>query len=92
MGSSNWPPKLGHALILSDHAYGIWAGLATVAGALYSDAAAKLAVLTKTTRNAIIGTEGSSSVTRQQNLIPLLRIPEIRFGIPSGFAVSNTVT
>src|SRR5208282_5700371 len=40
-------PLIGHALHLSDHAYGIWAGLAvdntaeaTAAGALYSDAAA----------------------------------------------------
>ncbi len=55
-------PLIGHSLHLSDHAYGIWAGLAvdntaeaTAAGALYSDAAAKLAVLTKTTRNALIG-------------------------------------
>jgi uncharacterized integral membrane protein (TIGR00698 family) len=55
-------PVIGHALHLSDHAYGVWAGLAvdntaeaTAAGALYSDAAAKLAVLTKTTRNALIG-------------------------------------
>ena len=55
-------PILGHALHLSDRAYGIWAGLAVdntaeaaAAGALYSDAAAKLAILTKTTRNALIG-------------------------------------
>src|SRR5713101_8087824 len=55
-------PLIGHALHLSDHAYGVWAGLAvdntaeaTAAGALYSDAAGKLAVLTKTTRNALIG-------------------------------------
>jgi len=55
-------PLIGHSLHMSDHAYGIWAGLAvdntaeaTAAGALYSDAAAKLAVLTKTTRNALIG-------------------------------------
>jgi len=55
-------PLIGHSLHLSDHAYGVWAGLAvdntaeaTAAGALYSDAAAKLAVLTKTTRNALIG-------------------------------------
>jgi uncharacterized membrane protein YadS len=47
---------------LSDHAYGIWAGLAvdntaeaTAAGALYSETAGKLAVLAKTTRNAMIG-------------------------------------
>jgi len=55
-------PAIGHALGLSDHAFGLWAGLAvdntaeaTAAGALYSDAAAKFAVLAKTTRNATIG-------------------------------------
>jgi len=55
-------PLVGHALQLSDHAYGVWSGLAVdntaeaaAAGALYSDTAGKLAVLTKTTRNALIG-------------------------------------
>jgi uncharacterized integral membrane protein (TIGR00698 family) len=55
-------PIVGHALHLSDHAYGVWAGLAVdntaetaAAGALYSDAAGKIAVLTKTCRNALIG-------------------------------------
>jgi uncharacterized integral membrane protein (TIGR00698 family) len=55
-------PLIGHALHMSDRAYGLWAGLAvdntaeaTAAGALYSDAAGKLAVLAKTTRNAMIG-------------------------------------
>jgi len=55
-------PLIGHFLHLSDHAYGLWAGLAvdntaeaSAAGALYSDAAGKLAVLVKTTRNAMIG-------------------------------------
>jgi len=55
-------PLIGHVLHLSDHAYGLWAGLgvdntaeATAAGALYSDAAGKLAVLVKSTRNAMIG-------------------------------------
>jgi uncharacterized integral membrane protein (TIGR00698 family) len=55
-------PVIGHALGLSDEAYGLWAGLAidntaeaTAAGALWSDAAAKVAVLAKTTRNAMIG-------------------------------------
>ena len=55
-------PLIGRALHLSDHAYGIWSGLAVdntaeaaAAGALYSDAAGRLAVLTKTTRNALIG-------------------------------------
>src|SRR5579862_9909697 len=55
-------PLIGHALHLSDHAYGLWAGLAvdntaeaTAAGAIYSDAAGKYAVLAKTCRNALIG-------------------------------------
>src|SRR6202000_783050 len=55
-------PLVGHALHMSDHAYGVWTGLAvdntaeaTAAGALYSDAAGKVAVLAKTCRNAMIG-------------------------------------
>ncbi len=55
-------PVIGHYLHMSDHAFGVWSGLAVdntaeaaAAGALYSDGAAKLAVLTKTTRNALIG-------------------------------------
>ena len=47
---------------MSDRAYGLWAGLAvdntaeaTAAGALFSDAAGKYAVLAKTCRNALIG-------------------------------------
>ena len=47
---------------MNDVSYGLWAGLgvdntaeATAAGALYSDAAGKVAVLAKTTRNAMIG-------------------------------------
>lgn len=55
-------PLIGHALHLSDHAYGLWTGLAvdntaeaSAAGALYSDAAGKVAVLAKTCRNALIG-------------------------------------
>ena len=55
-------PAIGHALGMSDNAFGMWAGLAvdntaeaTAAGALYSDIAGKFAVLAKTTRNATIG-------------------------------------
>jgi uncharacterized integral membrane protein (TIGR00698 family) len=55
-------PLIGHAFGMSDHAYGLWVGLAvdntaeaTAAGALYSDAAGRFAVLAKTTRNATIG-------------------------------------
>jgi uncharacterized integral membrane protein (TIGR00698 family) len=55
-------PLVGHAIHLSDNGYGLWAGLAvdntaeaTAAGALFSDAAGKVAVLTKTCRNAMIG-------------------------------------
>src|SRR5213595_952221 len=55
-------PAIGHLLHMSDHAFGVWAGLAVdntaeaaAAGAIYSDAAGKIAVLTKSTRNAMIG-------------------------------------
>ena len=55
-------PLVGRALGMSDHAYGLWVGLAvdntaeaTAAGALYSDAAGRIAVVAKTTRNATIG-------------------------------------
>lgn len=55
-------PLIGHGLHLSDRGYGLWAGLAvdntaeaSAAGALYSDAAGKMAVLAKTCRNAMIG-------------------------------------
>ncbi len=55
-------PLIGHALAMSDHAYGLWVGLAVdntaesaAAGALYSDVAGRFAVLAKTTRNATIG-------------------------------------
>lgn len=55
-------PAIGHALGMSDQAFGLWAGLAvdntaeaTAAGALYSDTAGKFAVLAKTARNATIG-------------------------------------
>src|SRR6059036_1213191 len=55
-------PLVGRGFGMSDHAYGLWAGLAvdntaeaTAAGALYSDTAGKFAVLAKTARNATIG-------------------------------------
>jgi len=55
-------PLVGHVLHMSDRAYGLWTGLAvdntaeaTAAGALYSEAAGKIAVLAKTCRNATIG-------------------------------------
>jgi uncharacterized integral membrane protein (TIGR00698 family) len=55
-------PVIGHNLHMNDTSYGLWAGLgvdntaeATAAGALYSDSAGKIAVLAKTTRNAMIG-------------------------------------
>src|SRR3982751_5530846 len=55
-------PAIGHLLHMSDHAFGVWAGLAVdntaeaaAAGAIFSDAAGKVAVLTKSTRNAMIG-------------------------------------
>src|SRR5258707_14630344 len=55
-------PLIGHAIGLSDHAYGLWAGLAidntaeaTAAGNLLSGQAGTIQVLDKTTRNATIG-------------------------------------
>lgn len=55
-------PLIGHWIHLTDRGYGLWAGLAvdntaeaTAAGALFSDTAGKIAVLTKTCRNAMIG-------------------------------------
>ena len=55
-------PAIGHLLHLSDKAFGLWAGLAVdntaeaaAAGSIYSDAAGKVAILTKSTRNAMIG-------------------------------------
>jgi uncharacterized integral membrane protein (TIGR00698 family) len=55
-------PAIGHFLHMSDRAFGLWAGLAVdntaeaaAAGAIYSDTAGKVAVLTKSTRNAMIG-------------------------------------
>jgi uncharacterized integral membrane protein (TIGR00698 family) len=55
-------PLIGHSLHLNDTVFGLWAGLgvdntaeATATGALYSEAAGKVAVLAKTARNAMIG-------------------------------------
>lgn len=55
-------PPLGHAIGLTDHEFGLWAGLAvdntaetTATGYLFSDQAGKIAVLVKSTRNALIG-------------------------------------
>jgi uncharacterized integral membrane protein (TIGR00698 family) len=55
-------PPLGHAIGLTDHEFGFWAGLAvdntaetTATGYLFSDQAGKIAVLVKSTRNALIG-------------------------------------
>lgn len=55
-------PPLGHAIGLSDNEFGLWAGLSvdntaetTATGYLYSDHAGKIAVLVKSTRNALIG-------------------------------------
>ncbi|GAA0629261.1 YeiH family protein [Kutzneria viridogrisea] len=55
-------PLIGHALNLSEQEFGLWAGLAvdntaetTATGALYSAHAQDVAVLVKSTRNALIG-------------------------------------
>ncbi len=53
-------PFIGHALHLTDQTYGLWCGLAVdntaeaiAAGALYSESAAKYAILAKTMRNQV---------------------------------------
>ncbi|WP_019932179.1 YeiH family protein [Nocardia sp. BMG111209] len=55
-------PVIGHGIGLTNHEFGLWAGLAvdntaetTATGYAYSDAAGKVAVLVKSTRNALIG-------------------------------------
>ena len=55
-------PALGHAIGLSDHEFGLWAGLAVdntaetaATGYLYSPEAGKTAVLVKSVRNGLIG-------------------------------------
>jgi uncharacterized integral membrane protein (TIGR00698 family) len=55
-------PPLGHLIGLTDHEFGFWAGLAvdntaetTATGYLFSPEAGKIAVLVKSTRNALIG-------------------------------------
>jgi uncharacterized integral membrane protein (TIGR00698 family) len=55
-------PLIGHTFHLNDTVFGLWAGLgvdntaeATATGAIYSDAAGRVAVLAKTARNAMIG-------------------------------------
>jgi uncharacterized integral membrane protein (TIGR00698 family) len=53
---------IGHALHMNDQTFGLWAGMgvdntaeAVAAGNMFSDGAGKIAVLAKTTRNAMIG-------------------------------------
>ncbi|WP_433089474.1 YeiH family protein [Dactylosporangium sp. CA-052675] len=55
-------PAIGHGLDLSQHEFGLWAGLAvdntaetTATGAIYGAEAQNVAVLVKSTRNALIG-------------------------------------
>jgi len=55
-------PPLGHAIGLTDYQFGLWAGLSvdntaetTATGYLFSDHAGKIAVLVKSTRNALLG-------------------------------------
>jgi uncharacterized integral membrane protein (TIGR00698 family) len=55
-------PLIGHMLVLSDHVFGMWVGLAVdntaeavATGALYSDSAERIAAGAKTARNATIG-------------------------------------
>ncbi len=100
-------PLVGHFLHLSDRAYGLWAGLAvdntaeaTAAGALYSDAAGKVAVLAKTCRNATIGFivlgyaiywAGKGQAAEVQNKAAFLwrKFPKFVLGIFADFAACH---
>jgi uncharacterized membrane protein YadS len=99
-------PAIGHALGLSDHAFGLWAGLAvdntaeaTAAGALYSDAAAKFAVLAKTAQRDhrfrgagvrhLLGAQKQPPGRGKQGRVPVAEVPEVRTGIPADFAVGD---
>jgi uncharacterized integral membrane protein (TIGR00698 family) len=91
-------PLVGHALHMSDRAFGVWAGLAidntaevAAAGALYSDDAAKVAVLVKTARNAMIGfvvlgaalwfaTRGGRGVSGSKSAFVWSKFPKFVFG------------
>lgn len=98
-------PPLGHAIGLTDHEFGLWAGLSvdntaetTATGYLYSDHAGKIAVLVKSTRNALIGFvvlgfalywaargQADEIAGRQcQGRVRLEQIPEIRARLPGG--------
>ena len=106
-------PLIGHALHMSDRAYGLWAGLAvdntaeaTAAGALYSDAAGKFAVLAKTCRNALIGfvvlayavqwarkglaSRAAHGTAREQSSFPLEEVPQVRPRLPLYLFVGHT--
>lgn len=55
-------PALAHSVGMSDHGFGVWAGLAVdntaealAAGALYSPRAGQVAALVKTARNSLLG-------------------------------------
>ena len=93
-------PIIGHALGMSDHAYGLWVGLAvdntaeaTAAGALYSDAAGKFAVLAKTARNATIGfvvlgyalywvRRGGAAAIGDKTYVSVEQVSEVRARVP----------
>jgi uncharacterized integral membrane protein (TIGR00698 family) len=100
-------PFVGHALHMSDHAFGVWVGLAVdntaevaAAGALYSDEAAKIAVLVKTARNATIGfvvlgaalyfaTRGGRAVTGSKAAFVWKKFPKFVFGFIAFSAVAS---
>ena len=100
-------PPFGHWLGMSDRLYGLWAGTgvdntaeAVAAGALYSDAAAKIAVLAKTTRNAMIGfvVLGLRALLggarwpaggREQGCVLVAEVSQVRPGIPADLAAGK---
>ncbi len=97
-------PAIAHGLHMNNVAYGLWAGLgvdntaeAVAAGALYSDAAGKVAVLAKTARNAMIGFvvlayamywagRGQAENVTNKNCTPLEEVSEVYPRFPGTFA------
>jgi len=84
-------PLIGHSLHLSDTVFGLWSGLgvdntaeATATGALYSDAAGKVAVLAKTARydrlcrsrlRNLLGQARTGRIRWQQDGLPVEQVP-----------------
>ena len=94
-------PFIGHLLGMSNHAYGLWSGLAVdntaeavAAGALYSDAAGKIAVLGQDCQERddrvccsrlcdLLGEQRTGSNRPQQGSVPVAEVSQVRSWIPA---------